>query len=821
MQVMPRRRPAPFFLFFMKINFPIPRPSLFLFLRFSFLLTGVWGCRQAAFTSDEAAQSLLSTFELEPGFEIELVAVEPLVADPVAMEIDEYGRMYVVEMHGYPLDKSGTGKVKLLFDTNGDGRMDQSTLFAEGLMLPTGIMRWKKGVLVTDAPHLLYLEDTDGDGQADLRDTLLTGFALSNPKHNFNSPLYGLDNWIYLGHEGPVTANVYEEDFGDRGSDIRFAGQTDGPRLPNTANNRNVRFRPESHALEALSGRTQFGHTFTAYGSHLLVSNAHHLFQEMIAARYLQRNPHLLVPEATRSLPDHGDAAEIFPVTQDPEHQLLTDVGVMTSACGLTAYLGGAFPTGYDSVAFVAEPVHNLIHADKLSGQGSSYVASRLQPDREFLASTDAWFRPVNMYIGPDGALYVLDYHRQIVEHPEWMAEEVAQSGALYNGTDQGRIYRITATGAEPAAWPRGLRLGDASGEELVAKLADPNIWWRRNAQRLLVDRNDPQVVPALLRMAKNLASPLGRLHALWTLEGLGQLPPEVITQALRDPVPGVRENAIRLAELHLAETPSLAEALLALQRDTDPKVAYQLLYTLGFVDTPQAAQVRQDLLFRNLKDEWVQVAALSARSSEEGALLSAVLDRYQADEPAYASLVRRLSGMAAARQQPGAVSALLQEATAVVPEEKAKWQPAVLEGLAQGLKNKKSSALTGRAEQDLLIRAFFAHPSAPVRQASLRVLQVIGLPDGSQALAAGQTAARVAGDRGAPSDRRAEAVRFLALGQPASQASLLRGLLVPQEPLPLQLAALDALSAIPDETVSRLVLEKWEVLTPELREAA
>src|SRR5688572_26728286 len=130
------------------------------------------------------ASNPFATFEIEPGFRIELVAIEPLVADPVAMEIDEYGRMYVVEMHGYPLDLSGSGKVMLLTDTNGDGRMDKSTVFAEGLKLPTGIMRWKKGVLVTDPPSVLYLEDTNGDGRADVKNTMLTGFAVSNPQHN-------------------------------------------------------------------------------------------------------------------------------------------------------------------------------------------------------------------------------------------------------------------------------------------------------------------------------------------------------------------------------------------------------------------------------------------------------------------------------------------------------------------------------------------------------------------------------------------------------------------------------------------------------------
>src|SRR3954462_12212147 len=168
--------------------------------------------------SKKEAQAL-STFELEPGFKIELLADEPLISDPVDMEIDEFGRLYVVEMHSYPLDKTGSGKIKLLSDSNGDGRMDKSVVFADGLTLPNSIMRWKKGVLVTDAPNVFYFEDTNGDGRADVKDTMLTGFALSNPQHNLNNPVLSMDNWIYLGHEGAVATQTYKKEFGDEGTE--------------------------------------------------------------------------------------------------------------------------------------------------------------------------------------------------------------------------------------------------------------------------------------------------------------------------------------------------------------------------------------------------------------------------------------------------------------------------------------------------------------------------------------------------------------------------------------------------------------------------
>src|SRR5215217_5253841 len=332
--------------------------------------------RSAAVSPEKA----LSTFELEPGFKIELLASEPLISDPVDMEIDEYGRLYVVEMHGYPLDKTGTGVIKLLTDSDGDGRMDKSTVFADGLVLPNSIMRWKKGLLITDAPNVFYFEDTNGDGKADVKDTMLTGFALSNPQHNLNSPVLGIDNWIYLGHEGAVATQTYKEEFGDEGKEIYYPGQPNSPRLAKNASGRSVRFRPDQHLLE---------------------TNWNHSIEEVIGAAYLKRNPELLVSNATQSLSDHSDAAEVFPVTKNPEHQLLTDVGVITSACGITRYLGGAFPAPFDKAVFVDEPVSNLVHVDQLTDKGASFVASRVHPHKEFLASTDAWFRPVNMYIGP------------------------------------------------------------------------------------------------------------------------------------------------------------------------------------------------------------------------------------------------------------------------------------------------------------------------------------------------------------------------------------------------------------------------------------
>ncbi|MEZ4699506.1 MAG: c-type cytochrome [Rhodothermales bacterium] len=769
----------------------------------------------SAATSPEDA---LAGFQIAGGFSIELFAAEPLVTDPVAMEIDEQGRLYVVEMPGYPLDVSPSGRIKRLEDTDGDGIPDRSTVFADGIVLPTGIMRWKQGILVTAPPELIYFEDTDGDGRADRRETMLSGFALSNPQHNFNKPYFGLDNWIYLANEGTVGTDDYADLFGDVGSEVFFPARPDAGRLGRNGEHRNVRLKPDHFEVEALSSRSQFGMAFDDWGHRFTLNNARPQFHEVIANRYLTRNPLLPVQFAIQYTPAYGQNTAVYPITDNPEHQLLTDRGMITSATGITLYQADLFPPEFHHVSFVGEPVHNLVHALRTVESGPTFRSERIEAHREFLASRDAWFRPVNFYIGPDGALYVVDYYRQIIEHPEWMDEATINSGNLYNGNDRGRIYRIAPTGAPAADWLDNDPLEAASTDALVAQLANGNIWWRRNAQRLLLDRQDAAAVPALTALAAG-ASPLGRVHALWTLDGLGALTPSLIEGALQDAVAGIRENAIVLAESRLDARPDLLDALARLENDANARVRFQLLCTLGFFDTPQSRTIRQRMLSRDLEDPWMQIAALSAPDRVDDAYLArAVATAGREATPGRATYLERVGYLAAAQKDERFYTSTADRLTRR-PAPYPMWQTtALLRGLAQG--TPRNAPFTSAAAPHALA-AFTRSEEPEARTAFLALLDKTGLPDATIVSAAIDAARSGAADTRRTPALRAQDIQLLAMHDPDAHEQLLTALIVPTEHPDVQTAAVRALKNVEDAGIGDVLIERWAGLTPAVRDVA
>ena len=762
----------------------------------------------------------IGMMRFEPGFRVEVVASEPDVQSPVAMDIDEDGRIFVVEMPGYPLDVSPTGRVKLLEDTDGDGRVDRSTIFADNLRLPSGVMRHKRGILVTSPPDLIYFEDVNGDGKADVREVVITGFARTNPQHAVNHPVYGLDNWVYLAHSGGSEPVIYRELFGDKGSDLVFPGRPEIKGLD--AKGRGVRLKPDAFQVEGLSSRTQYGNAFDAYGHFFAHNNSIHQRHEVIAARYLERNPHLLLPSAMAEISDHGND-NIMPITHGARFDLLTEPGQFTSACALTVYSGGAFPEGFEGTTLIAEPVHNLVHRDRLSPSGSTFVASRAREDMEFLASTDSWFRPVNFYIGPDGALYLIDYYRPYIEHPEWGSSDLQKHPeVLSTGKDRGRIYRIVATNRPATPAPRP-KLSSASDAELVAALGNTNVWWRRTAQRLLVTGKRRDAVPAIERLADARPSALGRLHALWTLEGLERLQPPRVLQALRDPDPGVRENAIVLAERWLSQ-PEVASALLALVDDPVARVRFQLLATLGSLDTPASQAAQERLLLAGLEDDWLQVAALSASSDRAMAYFASALrpgSPFTATESVGRSrFFDRLGGIVAVRQKTDELA----RAIAVVTDPSAAtgtwWRAALLEGVARGITGSSGDRRRlGDSQPTLLSLATGDEPR--LRRAAVTLLGVGGVEATPATAGALTRAARVAADTSANADARVDAIGLLALADAPSYQKTFEAVVVSTEPEAVQIAGVNALGRVPGAGTPAFLLGKWPTLTSPVRSAA
>jgi len=794
-----------------------------------------------------APTDALATFRLPEGFRIELVAADPDVVDPVAMAFDPQGRIYAVEMIDYPDEKEPSGRIRLLEDRDADGRFETSFVFADGFHFPTGVMPWKEGILVAAAPDIFYLVDTDGDHRADKRQVLLSGFNPFNPQLRVNGLLYGIDNWIYGAYPkyGPSRRNP--EQFGRPGGPLHFPGHPEVPPVDIAQLGTDFRFRPDHLKIEPAAGNSQYGNTFNERHHRFGLWNNNHIRHMVIESKYLERNPYQSVASAMQFPSDHENQSIVYPVTERPIYIHESQVGMFTSACGNTAYAGGNFPAPYDHSYFVCEPVHNLVHSDLLTPGGATYAAQRSVEKAEFLASTDGWFKPVFTTVGPDGALYVVDYYRKYVEHPDYVPEGMEGKFDLRAGAGQGRIYRVLHSSSKPVPKPR---LKEASSADLVGQLSNPNLWWRTTAQRLLVERQDASVVSQLEALASRSASPQGRAHALWTLDGLGRLKGELVLAALSDPSPMVREQAIRLSEefvtpLRTNERPSLdkgglqrgeegrgslngvqrgatsfsrnvtsakiRQKLLEMTGDPDDRVLFQLLCTLGTnVDEP-AFNALTTITLAHIEDSWFQIAALSA-APVSGSTWFRAVDR----QPGFLAspskgkedFLTRAASIVGAKQDNREMATLL--AAVHRPTGAEWWRVATLAGLAEGMqRGGRRQAALSTAAQATLFELLGAPPK--VVSAALDVIGQTTPSDLPRLHAAVQRSAAVARDETISLEVRVNAVRLLGLDRASSSLTLLDQLLVPQQPTEIQRAAANSLLASGDPTAVQILIDKWK----------
>ncbi len=541
----------------------------------------------------------------------QLVAAEPDVVSPVAIAWDADGRMWVAEMRDYPNATNG-GTIRLLQDRGPDGRYRKSTLFAEGLRFPNSVLPWKGGVLVTAAPDLLFLQDHDGDGRADERRVLFTGFGTGNQQLRANGLTWGQDGWVY-GANGRSDGNVHRP------------GETNFHSL----RGRDFRFRPSTGEFETLAGRSQFGLALDDWGQRFLSWNTIPLRHEVFPDRYLARNPDLPATEVLVDLLPADDNGQVYPLTPPPLVFNNESSSHFNALAGLTIYRGDALGSKYRGNAFVGETLRNLVHRRIVRPEGATFSAARGEESSEFLRSSDPWFHPVNFATGPDGALYLVDFYRQFVEHPDFVPREMRDAVGWRTGSEHGRIWRLSKKSPRPEGSASPTKLAQASARTLVHQLESSNVWVRETAQRLLVERNGHPDQAALRILARTAKQPETRALSLQTLEQLAALNEADVLSGLKDSSPNLRELALRLAERFVANAPSPARiraAVLGLAEDLAVRVRLQAALTFGALPEDAARENALNSIIEKDPDRWVRLAALSSSRTRSKAQLSALL---------------------------------------------------------------------------------------------------------------------------------------------------------------------------------------------------
>ena len=446
----------------------------------------------------------LKRFALPDGYRIELVAAEPLVHDPVAIDFDADGRMYVVEMRGYMPNIRGegedqpVGRIVVLEDRDDDGRMDRVTTFMDSLVLPRAVKVLEHGVLVGAPPNLWLVRDTTGDLRSDTRALVREDYGTpeSNPEHNANGLLWGIDNWIH---------------------NANYPGQ--------------LRLRRDgSFDFRAAPSEGQWGISADEYGRFYRNSNEDPLRTDLVPSHYATRNPKQ--PSLRGVYERLTENVPVFPARKTPginrgyrERTMRRDstLAHYTAAGAPTAFVGDRLPAELRRSVFVTEPVGNLVGRFIVEDHDDGTRSARVWRDSaEFLTSTDERFRPVNLASAPDGTMYIVDMYRGIIQHRTYITgylEQKIRERGLENGIGMGRIYRIVHTSARRDKAPA---LSRKTPAELVKELSHPNGWRRITAQRLLVERGDRSVAPARRALVGMSGDDRARLHALWTLDGLG-----------------------------------------------------------------------------------------------------------------------------------------------------------------------------------------------------------------------------------------------------------------------------------------------------------
>ena len=537
----------------------------------------------------------LGSFRIHKDFEISTVVNEPEVQSPLALRFDGDGKMWVVEMRAYMLDANGTGeeepigRISIHEDTNNDGVYDKSSVFLDGLNQPRSIALYKNGILYGGHEKLYFVENMNGKaGKMTVIDENYTQNA--NVEHRANGLFRGLDNWIY-----------------NAKSDTRYR-EIDGHWIK-----------------EKTSFRGQWGINHDNHGRLYYNENWFGIKADQLLPNTLMRNPNYLLGRGHSTQISYRDKLYPARITLGANRGGEGDVNknghlkAATGAAGAMAYRGDQFPPEFRDTALFCEPVANLIRMVHLNRKDGLLSGEHLFGEREFLTSTDERFRPVNLFNAPDGTIYVTDMYHGIIQHKHYLTKYLREYIMHQKLEDQprlGRIYRIkyrdNPRGAQPA-------MAGKKARDLVPHLAHSNGWWRDTAQQLIIDSGDRSVVPALNALASDSAKPLGQIHALWTLEGLGEINVSAIKGALKSSDPYVLESAIRLSELLIiSEAVTLFPALTDLESRSELVVQRQLAASLGRLPSEEALALLKKVLTKNINAPYFREAAISGLAGRE-----------------------------------------------------------------------------------------------------------------------------------------------------------------------------------------------------------
>jgi len=735
-------------------------------------------------------EDALKSFEVHPSFRMELVAAEPLVRDPIAMAFDADSRLFVVEMRGYSERRDeNIGTVRLLTDEDGDGKYDHATDYVDGLAWPTAVACWDGGIFVAVSPDILYCKDTDGDGRADIRETVFSGFGLSNVQGLVNSFQWGPDNRIH----GATSSS---------GANVTSTANPGG--TPLSLRGRDFAIDPRTREIVATSGGGQHGLTFDAWGNKFVCHNSNHCQYVVYEDRYIARNPYQKAPAANLNIAVDGKAADVFRISDVEPWRIVrtrlrvkglvpgpvegggTAAGYFTSATGITVYKGDAWPDEYQGNLIIGDVGSNLIHRKTVTWDGIVPVADRADRETEFVRSRDIWFRPVQFCNGPDGALYVADMYREVIEHPDSLHPTIKQHLDLNSGFDRGRIYRIVPKDFEQRALPK---FSTITTGELCALLSNDNAWHRETALRLLYERQDQNAVALLGQIAIDAPSPVAAAYAQTALVGLGVLRSEDILPQLNAADPGLRAHAIRLTET-LPNDPSIPPSLASVANDPDARVRYQLAFSLGAIQTAEKAAPLAELARRDGADPWMRLAIESSAVGVADAVLVALLtnDNF-AKEPHSALLFDLLARVAGTSSNAEGLSDVFASVT---------------------------EANRGSISTTVLSAARDAGRGGVLRQA-LEKNDVVR-EQVTTMIARARTTAQ---DTTIEANKRADAVNTLTMDTYTASGPILAAILAPSEPHPLQMAALQAFRQYDEAEVAQDVIANWTDLSPALRAEA